>query len=443
MSPCRVLYVAKTAKGGSAFSLYYLVKGLDRSRYEPIVLFYVQESTYPADKLAALDVKTVALSLPRNYSPPSAQPVGHRDIARALDGRFGVWSGQAYTSLKRGLAFLRSQARKVWPIVRAIREHDIDLVHVNAGLLSGKPGILAAQRTGKPCICHVRTFDELTPFDRSFARFVTQFIYISGAVAQGYIDQGISADRSVVIHNAVDLSEFSTEFDATDARREFGWSADDRVIGVIGRLDWWKGHEYFLEAMARLVSQIPSLKGLVIGEPEHGPLNDNYYRRLLALTRFLGLEDRVIFTGFRGDVPRLMSALDVVVLSSAAPEPFGRVVIDGMAAGKPVVATAAGGVLEIIEDGITGILVPPQDSAALADAVMRLLSDREWSQRIGAAARRSVEERFTLHQHAAAVQQVYDALGVKRKNLAAGKRRTGPESRTSRGTLHHTESGRS
>jgi glycosyltransferase involved in cell wall biosynthesis len=147
---------------------------------------------------------------------------------------------------------------------------------------------------------------------------------------------------------------------------------------------------------------------------------------LQSLTKSLGLENRVVFTGFRTDVPRIVQALDVVVLSSSAPEPFGRVVIEGMAAGKPVVATAAGGVLDIIDDKVNGMLVPCKDSAAMADAVLELLSDREKARQIGIAARRRVEEKFTVQHHVAAVQGLYDAiLGVENVHVRQARAAAG------------------
>jgi len=105
-----------------------------------------------------------------------------------------------------------------------------------------------------------------------------------------------------------------------------------------------------------------------------------------------------------------MSALDVVVLSSALPEPFGRTVIEGMAAGRPVIATAAGGVLDIIDDGVNGLLVPSKDSQAMAQAIMTVLSDPARAEQMGRAARQRVAERFAIHHHVAAVQKVYDGL---------------------------------
>jgi glycosyltransferase involved in cell wall biosynthesis len=425
MKQRRILYVAKTARGGSAFSLYHLVSGLDRRRYEPTVLFYAQEHPYIGDRLAELGIHTITLEKThRQPSPAPARSVSRRDIRRWLETHFGEIAGEVYVCLRACYQFIRWEVSRVLPIVRAIREKEIDLVHINTGLRHGKAGIVAAWITRTPCICHVRMFRRLNRFDRFFARFVHSFIHICRAVAENYVAQGLPASRGSVIHNGICLDEFSTDSDSEVelVRSEFGWTARECLVGVVGRLDRWKGHEYFLEAMAEVARQVPNVRGLIVGEPENTPLNWEYYRKLKSLTGSLGLEDKVIYTGFRDDVPRLMSALDVVVLSSSAPEPFGRVVIEGMAAGKPVVATAAGGVLDIIEDGLNGLLVPCKDSKAMAEAILQLLSDRGKAERMGLAARQRVAERFTVEHHVAKVQSVYESvMGVEQTCVASIK----------------------
>jgi glycosyltransferase involved in cell wall biosynthesis len=411
----KVLYIARTARGGSAFSLYHLVRGLDCRQYEPVVLFCTQEHNFIGDKLAASGINVITLEKQPQRAPSlSAEPIRRRDIGGALEARLGKWAGQVYVFLKACYEFMRWEAPAIWPIVRVIRENKIDLVHLNSGLYH-RSGIMAAWLTKTPCVCHVRGLDQPNHFDKLFVRFVDAFIYISRAVADSYVSQRIPVGKGTVIHNAVDLSEFSRTDDSASVRSEFGWTCHESLVGVVGRLDWWKGHEYFLEAVAQVARQVPNLRGLIIGEPENTPKNREYYQKLQSLTKSLGLEDRVIFTGFRSDVPRLMSALDVVVLSSSVPEPFGRVIIEGMAAGKPVVATAAGGVLDIIEDGVNGLLVPPGNPAAMAAAILSLLGDSKRARRLAEAGQRRVHEQFTVQRHVAAVQNIYDSILRSRK----------------------------
>lgn len=411
MKQRRILHVSQTARGGSAFGLYRLVRGLDKSQYESVVLFHSQEHPYIGHKLTELGTKVITLEKKRQgFSSASSRPTRHRDIAGWLETHFGKIAGEVYVFVKSCYQFMRWEAPRVWPIMRAIRENRTDLVHLNNDLRHGKPGIVAAWLTKTPCIAHVHMFHELNRFDKLFFRFVDFFIYVSNAVAESYIAQGILSVKGTVIHNAIDLSEFSTDFDRASLLSEFGWTNHESVVGVVGRLDWWKGHEYFLEAMAEVSQEIPNLKILIVGEIENTPLNQEYYQKLQSMTESLGLKDKTVFTEFRSDIPRLMSALDVLVLSSSMPEPFGLVVIEGMAAGKPVVATAAGGVLDIIEHEKNGLLVPCKNSKAMAQAILQLLANRELAKRIGLAARQRVAEKFTMKQHVARVQSVYDAI---------------------------------
>jgi glycosyltransferase involved in cell wall biosynthesis len=132
--------------------------------------------------------------------------------------------------------------------------------------------------------------------------------------------------------------------------------------------------------------------------------------KLQFLIASYGLQDKIIFTGLRNDVPRLISGLDLVVHASSEPEPFGLVVIESMAAGKPPVATAAGGVLDIIEDGLNGILVPCKDSKALSRAIVRLISSPSRIARMGQAARQRVIDNFTVHHQVTAIEELYDNL---------------------------------
>jgi glycosyltransferase involved in cell wall biosynthesis len=394
-------------------------------------MFHAQEHSFVEEKLDERGVEVITLSarttsskgngrvgaVPRSRSTHMRTPfVG--GLSGWLEKHLGRGAAQFYLAGKVCYQFLRQEVRLVLPIMRAIRARNIDLVHANIGLRVGKPAIVAAWLTRTPCICHVQMLEELTPFDRAFARIVDCFVYISTAVAREYTRQGIDKTKGTIIYHAVDLEDYpdTSREDAAaqethiahEVRAEFGWTPEVPLVGVVGRLDWWKGHEYFVEAMAQVTEQVPDVKALIVGAPQDTSRNREYHRDLCSRTQSLGLEDTVRFTGFRSDVPRLMSAMDAVVLPSSNPEPFGLVVLEGMAAGKPVIATAAGGPLDIIEDGISGCLVPLKDAGAMAKAIVALVSDRDRARQIGQAARLRVEARFTIRQQVVAMQQMYD-----------------------------------
>jgi glycosyltransferase involved in cell wall biosynthesis len=177
---------------------------------------------------------------------------------------------------------------------------------------------------------------------------------------------------------------------------------------MVGRLESWKGHAVFLKALALVKDAVPRVRGIIAGDSV--PHEPGYRASLEALQKGLDLQERVTFCGHRADVPAVMSALDVLVLASTSPEPFGRVLIEAMAAGKPVVATGAGAVPEIIQDGEQGLIVAPGDPGALAEAVIRLLSDPGLARTMGQKGRLRVEERFEVRQYVDGVQAVYREL---------------------------------
>jgi glycosyltransferase involved in cell wall biosynthesis len=162
------------------------------------------------------------------------------------------------------------------------------------------------------------------------------------------------------------------------------------VVGVFSRLAPGKGHHVLLEALTRL----PGVHALLAGSAVFG--EHPYAEALRDQCKALGIEDRVHFAGFRRDIPQLMRLSQVVTHPAVEPEPFGRVIVEGMLAGRPVVATRAGGAVEIVEDGTSGVLVPPRDATALAGALRDLLADPARADALAEAGRKVALEFFSL-----------------------------------------------
>ncbi len=403
----RILYV-ETARlvGGSSISLYELVRGLDPSRYEPVVLFYYD--TPYVQKFRENGIRTLILH--KDAPPTVAAAHAQRDIEQRLR-RHGNWLGLAYRYSKEAYRV----AQHDWPIARRIacliKAEGIDLVHHNNSLRGNQSAILGARLAGTPQICHVRMLHPCPPFAHLTQRFIAAFIYISQAVEQSYSAWGIPADRGRVIHNPFQLASMPDAADAAALRAELGLAPDDLVISNVGRICSWKGQDYFVRAMAAVAAAEPRAKALIVGAPNlTAPGEHAYYQDLQRLVHALGLADVVTFTGFRADIPQVMAAADLVVHSASAPEPFGRVIVEAMLAGRPIVATAAGGVLEIIEDRVTGLLVPPKDADAMAVAITSLLQQPTVAATMGATARQHAADRFTVEQHVQQVEALYAEL---------------------------------
>jgi glycosyltransferase involved in cell wall biosynthesis len=188
--------------------------------------------------------------------------------------------------------------------------------------------------------------------------------------------------------------------DAREARRELGAGDGEVLFGVFGRLQRWKGQDVFVEAAARVAREVPGTRFAVVGGSVFG-LEPQFARALALRAGALGLGGRIVFAGQREDVPRLMAACDVVCHTTRVPEPFGMVIAEAMAQARPVVATRGGGPSEIVEEGGTGLLVPPDDAAALANAMRMLGIDSALRDRMGARGRERARERFTSDRAAA------------------------------------------
>jgi glycosyltransferase involved in cell wall biosynthesis len=168
-----------------------------------------------------------------------------------------------------------------------------------------------------------------------------------------------------------------------------------------------KGHETFLQAAALIAARNPDVHFAIVGDTK---LDHEYREELKRLTTRLGLDHRVIFTGFRLDIPELLAALTIAVSPSLGLEGLSNSLLESMAAGLPVVATRVGGSPEIIEDGVSGLLVPPRDPEALASAISRLLHDKSMAKTLGQAARRRVFAQYSLARAVASTEQLYEEL---------------------------------
>lgn len=257
-------------------------------------------------------------------------------------------------------------------------------------------GTLAARCAGVPAT--VITRHMVRPVNALMRRVYGRtgaVLCLTRAVRDNLAGQGIPPEKLELVYGAIDTTEFAVEAGKGAAL----------AVGIVGRLVGGKGHACFLEAAARFSAASPlPAKFLIVGDGPERPT-------LEALAGRLGLSsDRVVFTGFRGDMPAVMASLDILVLASTDAEVLPLVVMEALAAGRAVVATRVGGVPEIVEDAVTGLLVPPGDTDALAGALRRLAADPELRARLGVAGKRKVEAQFSLPRMIAETERVYRRL---------------------------------
>lgn len=381
--PVRVLYVQATGEvGGGEVSLLSLLSGLPRTEVTPMVALLGQGPL-------------------RQRLEDLAVPVRSSSIGR----RFRHFARTAAAIVRLAVLMRR------WPA---------DLVHANGAyshLFAGPAALLAR-------IPYVFTLhDMLIPgasrlYDLAARIPADLIITPSDAVADQARRFHPGLRRLRTIYNGINLADRAHLPSRQQVRGELGIPGDTPVITVVARLQPWKGQADLLAAAPAIQAQFPSAQFLIVGSAMFG-LDGDYPQELRDQVASLSLESSVHFLGQRDDVLELMAASDVIVVPSRLPEPFGIVQLEAMLAERPVVASAAGGSLEVIEHGRTGLLVPPQSPPELAAAVCRLLSDPALSRTMGIAGRERAQRLFTIERMATSMVEAYrSVLGTRRQGQA-------------------------
>jgi glycosyltransferase involved in cell wall biosynthesis len=273
---------------------------------------------------------------------------------------------------------------------------------------------LAGYRCGRPVVWHLRDLLGPPHFSALNTRAVVMLanrgaarvIANSHATAAAFTTHGGLRAKVRVVHNGIDPTPFDAVSDAeARALRERLSPHAGQVMAVFGRIAAWKGQQTAIAALRELPGDCHLW---IVGSPLFG--EQAFEQELRALATESGLTPRVHFLGFRHDVPTLMRAADVIVHASTLPEPFGRVIVEGMLARRPVIATASGGVGEIIDDGRTGILVPSGNALAVARAVQSLRNDPSWAAALAAAGAVHARQAFSVGAMVRGVRAVFDEV---------------------------------
>lgn len=293
-----------------------------------------------------------------------------------------------------------------------LRRHGTQILHAY-GFYPNVFAIPAARLAGVPVVIGaVRDIGDIWStwqhaVQKVCLRLAHHVIVNAEAVKKDLEQRGYVLRRVTVIPNGIDCDRFRVPVSGEGVRREWNVPPGAPVVGVLSRLMRIKGHEYFLRAAALIAARHPDVRFVIVGDTK---INQEYRDELKRLASTLGLQDRVLFTGFRLDIPELLAALTISVLPSLGLEGLSNSLLESMAAGLPVVATRVGGNPEIVEDGLNGLLVPPGDAEALAAAISRLLDNRMLARTFGEAGRQRVWSRYSLDQAVATTERLYRDL---------------------------------
>ncbi len=375
MQPTRVAYlIYGVGLGGGELLLVNHLKHADREAFDPLVVCS-EEGPLP-DRLCSLSVPVFTLPI-------------HKEVN--ILGRLNVPTPSTVLRLARLLR--RERVR----LIHSYTLETIDYAHA-AAVLTGCPLIHTSQDTW---------------FGGSFRRIQwwvmnrvpSRIIVISEAVRRGlHVGTDLAPARVVKIFLGIDLARFAPRDEGAAVRAEFGLQPDTPLIGLVGRLCSVKGPDIFLAAAALVARRLPAARFLVVG----GAVlrHDDYAEEVLRVIQRHGLQQHVMLTGFRDDVPRLMAGMSVVV-SASPKESCPLVLMEAAACGRPVVATRSGGSEEIVVDGETGLLVPVGDPPAMAEAIVTLVSDMTRAAAMGRAARQRAEADFDITRMVRQVEAEY------------------------------------
>lgn len=373
--------------GGSHFCLLEICRNLDRSRYQPIVCFYQENSLLPEFRESGAEVIVRAAMTPFR-------------LRSTLFGRLNR-PLQALINMLKAL-IVRTSGWCIFLLQQRIR-----LVHINNACGYDHDLMFAAWLLRIPCVVHERGIQpSLPPATQFFSNRIDRIITISDAVHRNLLNKEISPAKLLRINDGIDTARLTQLTPIEELRNTWNIPAGVPVIGIVGNIKVWKGQETVIRAMSRLQGDYPELRCLVVGS-----VSDPIYKeRLDRIIDEHRLHKAVTFTGYQKRPTDLISLFDIVIHASVDPEPFGIVLLEAMGKAKPVIATKLGGPLEIVVDGETGYLTRPQDDQELAERITKLLNDADTRTRMGRHGQERLLEKYTIQTNISKIEALYTEL---------------------------------
>jgi len=380
MAPLPILYVNHVSQmSGGERSLLDLMQGLDRRRFTPILAAPPGGALF--DEAAQADIACRSIDLRRFKR--TRNPI----------------------SLGLNALHVARRAKELAAIVQA---EDIQLIHSNSDIAQIYVG-RAGRMAGCPVVWHSRDLTDLGVLGSRMAEHADRVVAISHTVEARLRRYVKPASKLVQIYNGIDTDLFRPDpADRVAVREELGVSDDAFFCGMVAQFAPWKKHRLFLQAAAIVATDRPDAYFLLMGDDQFHD-HPTYRYTLDREVRALGLGDRVIFTGYRRDVPRILRALDVVIHPPDR-EPLGRAVMEAMATAVPVIAVNRAGPAEIIRADVDGYLIEPNRADVMAEKTMAMADDTDLRLKFGRSARERMLENYDLRRQVKTVEEMYGQL---------------------------------
>jgi glycosyltransferase involved in cell wall biosynthesis len=341
--------------GGGQWSLYYLIEHLNKGIFHPIVV--CPEEGELAKKMRGAGAEVICLDVGRiRYLNPFV----------------------------------------IRKFISIIKDRQIAFIHTDSSTETFY-ACIAARMMRIPLIWHVRVSEHEWFLDRLLSLLSTRLILVAEALSSRF-KWLKNTQKMVVIYNGIDIDEFDAFPTSSSIREEFNIRKDTVLLGYIGRIEKRKGPEYLISAM----KNVAHAKLILVGKGEEG-----YLKRIKKLCEESGVSNRVIYAGYRMNIPSILKEIDIIVFPTISGEGFSRVILEAMAAAKPVIATDDAGNKEAVINATTGYIVPAKDATALGIKINELTAGKEKREQMGSSGRQRVEETFTMERNIREVEKLY------------------------------------
>jgi glycosyltransferase involved in cell wall biosynthesis len=316
-----------------------------------------------------------------------------------------------HTVRKKAINFITRVIIPFLEILRILIINRVDLVHLNNSATVCWSWLLAARILNIPCVAHQRGDFRVNKNTIKQAKRFNRIICISKAIQKPFLLNRI--ENTKLIYNPIDIKRYTKQIikERRLIRDEFNVDDSTPLIGLVGNFQEWKGQLIAIEAVKLLKAEFPSLVCLLVGAvPVHNREDKEYYSKIVKVIEELELQNSIIITGFRDDVPDLINAIDIQLHCSISPEPFGRVLIEGMSLKKPVIATNIGGPCEIIENGVSGLLIKPGDPLVLAESIRNIIKNENLRNSLANNGLERVKRKFEMELFSLKINKLYKEL---------------------------------
>ncbi len=397
MTKKRILIIDESLGfGGAISSIGSALRHIEKDNYEFYVILSFKDTKFGEDYFKAKKV----------YQIPRYDIQAPKNVRRFL----GKFVHKLFCYFLFTINIYIDHIPRLIRYLIIIENEKINIVHTNSCIRTNLVGIIAAKISRRPCISHIRNYEKIFGMTKKMydRKFIKRIIVNTNDQKKFLIKQNVREADIEQICEGIEMDKFNRKQGDNYLFETLSIPRRELSIGMVGMLTRWKGQEVLINAVNKIKDSISNFYIFFIGDTI--TKGDSYKGYLMSLVKEFKLDENIIFTGLRNDISDILPSLDIFVHASINPEPFGRVIIEAMAASLSVIASDAGGPLEIIENGYDGLLFNMGDSDDLAKKLLSLVEDSSFRKVLGMNARKKVEKNFLQKNLSDELERIYNKI---------------------------------